>query len=95
MPREVKIIYDMSERTCYCDSKLHKHEIKPWKMDKLFHIFKQRYKCQKCGKTTTTSLNGIVDKHCNYTTRIKDLILNIDFIKYVSYKNKAKLMQKE
>ena len=29
MPREVKIIYDMTERTCYCGGKLHKHEIKP------------------------------------------------------------------
>ena len=23
MPREVKIIYDMTERTCYCGGKLH------------------------------------------------------------------------
>ena len=95
MPREVKIIYDMTERTCYCGGKLHKHEIKPWKMDKLFPIFKQRYKCQKCGKTITTPLNGIVDKHCNYTTRIMNLILNIDSIEHTSYKNKAKLLQKE
>ena len=50
MPREVKIIYDMAERTCHCGGKLHKHEIKPWNMDKLFPIFKQRYKCKKCGK---------------------------------------------
>ena len=95
MPREVKIIYDMAERTCHCGGKLHKHEIKPWNMDKLFPIFKQRYKCKKCGKTITTPLNGIVDKHCTYTTRIMNLILSIDSIEHTSYKNKAKLLQKE
>ena len=77
MPREVKIIYDMAERTCHCGGKLHKHEIKPWNMDKLFPIFKQRYKCKKCGKTITTPLNGIVDKHCTYTGKLKILWVEI------------------
>lgn len=49
----------------------------------------------KMWKTITTSLNDIVDKHCNYTTRIMNLILNIDSIEHTSYKNKAKLLQKE
>lgn len=95
MPPEVKIIYDMAERTCNCGGKLHKHEIKLWNMNKLFPIYKQRYKCQKCGKTITMPLNGIVDKHCTYTTRIMDLILSIGSIEHTSYKNKSKLLHKE
>ena len=95
MPREVKIIYDMADRTCPCGGKLHKHEIKLWKMNKIFPIYKQRYKCCECGKTLTTPLNGIVERHCNYTTYIMDLILNIDSIEHTSYKNKAKLLQKQ
>ena len=67
MPREVIIVYDMAERTCSCGGKLHKHEIKRWKMNKIFPIFKQRYRCTECGKTITTPLDGIVDKYCNYT----------------------------
>lgn len=95
MPREVKIIYDMADRTCPCGGKLHKHEIKLWKMNKIFPIYKQRYKCCECGKTLTTPLNGIVERHCNYTTYIMDLIPNIDSIEHTSYKNKAKLLQKQ
>lgn len=95
MPCEVKIIYDMADRTCPCGGKLHKHEIKLWKMNKIFPIYKQRYKCCECGKTMTTPLNGIVEKHCNYTTYIMDLILHIDSIEHTSYKNKAKLLQKQ
>ena len=95
MPREVKIIYDMADRTCPCGGKLHKHEIKLWKMNKIFPIYKQRYKCCEYGKTMTTPLNGIVEKHCNYTTYIMDLILHIDSIEHTSYKNKAKLLQKQ
>ena len=95
MPPEIKIIYDMPERNCSCGGKLHKHEIKDWKMNKIFPIFKQRYKCQSCGKTITTPLKGLVDKNCNYTSKIMDLALTIDSIEHTSYKNKAKLFNKE
>ena len=95
MPCEVKIIYAMKETTCSCGGKLHKHEIKSWKMNKKFPIFKQRYKCNSCGKTITTSLNGIADKYCNYTSKIIDLTLSIDFIEHTSYKNKAKFLKNE
>ena len=91
MPPEVKIVYDMKEITCKCGGKLHKHEIKGWKLDKIFPIYKQRYKCKECGKTITTPLEGIVDKYCNYTSIIMDLALIIDSIEHTSYKNKAKL----
>ena len=91
MPSEVKIVYDMKETTCECGGKLHKHEIKGWKMDKIFPIYKQRYKCKECEKTITTPLNGIVDKYCNYTSILMDLALLIDSIEHTSYKNKAKL----
>ena len=50
MPPEIKIVYDMTETTCSCGGKLHKHEIKQWKMNKRFPIYKQRYKCQSCQK---------------------------------------------
>ena len=60
-------------------------------MNKIFPIYKQRYKCTTCGKTITTPLKGIVDKYCNYTSIIMDLTLKIDSIEHTSYKNKAKL----
>ena len=66
-------------------------KIKEWKMNKIFPIYKQRYKCQSCGKTFTKPLNGIVDKYCNYTSIIMDLALKIDSIEHTSYKNKAKI----
>ena len=94
MPPEVKIIYAMKETTCSCGGKLHKHEIKVWKMNKIFPIFKQRYKCKSCGKTITTPLNGLVDKFCNYTSKIMDLALIIDSIEHTSYRNKTKLFNK-
>ena len=50
MPSEIKIVYAMTETTCSCGGKLHKHEIKQWKMNKRFPIYKQRYKCQSCQK---------------------------------------------
>ena len=95
MPPEIKIVYCMDETTCSCDGKLHKHEIKEWKMNKIFPVFKQRYKCSNCGKTITTPLNGLVDKYCNYTSKIMDLALTIDSIQHISYKKKAKLFNKE
>ena len=95
MPSEVKIVYAMKETTCFCGGKLHKHEIKEWKMNKKFIIFKQRYKCKCCGKTITTPLNGIADKYCNYTSKIVDLALILDSIEHTSYKNKAKSFNKE
>lgn len=91
MPSEVKIVYAMKQTTCECGGKLHKHEIKEWKMNKIFCIYKQRYKCKSCRKTITTPLNGIVDKYCNYTSIIINLALKIDSIEHTSYKNKAKL----
>ena len=60
-------------------------------MNKIFCIYKQRYKCKSCRKTITTPLNGIVDKYCNYTSIIINLALKIDSIEHTSYKNKAKL----
>ena len=95
MPPEIKIIYAMKETRCSCGGKLHKHEIKEWKMNKKFTIFKQRYKCKSCGKTITTPLNGLSDKYCNYTSKIIDLALKIDSIEHTSYKNKAKLLKNE
>ena len=95
MPPEIKIVYDMAETTCSCGGKLHKHEIKQWKMNKRFPIYKQRYKCQSCKKTITTPLNGLADKYCNYTSKIMDLALKIDYIQHISYKKKAKLFNTE
>ena len=95
MPSEIKIVYAMTETTCSCGGKLHKHEIKQWKMNKIFPIYKQRYKCQSCQKTITTPLNGLADKYCNYTSKIMDLALTIDYIQHISYKKKAKLFKTE
>lgn len=95
MPPEIKIVYAMNETKCSCGGKLHKHEIKEWKMNKKFKIFKQRYKCKSCRKTITTPLNGLVDKNCNYTSKIMDLALKIDSIEHTSYKNKAKLFNQQ
>ena len=64
-------------------------------MNKKYTIFKQRYKCKACGKTITTPLDGIVDKYCNYTSKIMDLSLIIDSIQHISYRNKSKLFNKE
>ena len=64
-------------------------------MNKKYIIFKQRYKCQSCGKTITTLLDGLVDKYCNYASKIMDLALSIDSIVHTSYRNKLKLVNKE
>ena len=74
MPDFVLIIYEMFNPRCpYCGSKLHKHEIKEWEMNKKTTVYKQRYKCTNhaCSKTLTTELPEIVDKHCCYTKNIK------------------------
>ena len=76
MPDFVLIIYEMFNPICpYCGSKLHRHEIKEWEMNKKTNVYKQRYKCtnNSCLKTITTELPNIVDKNCNYTKDIKQI----------------------
>ena len=79
----------MHELKCKCGGKLHKHEIKGWKMNKKSPIYKQRYKCTECGKTITTPLDGIMDKFCNISITQK-IIKNTEFTSHIfhnTYKN--------
>ena len=97
MPDYVVIIYEMFNPICpYCGSKLHKHEIKEWEMNKKTTVYKQRYKCtnQTCSKTLTTELPDIVDKHCCYTKDIKRIGNELEDLEHISYEKKAELIQK-
>jgi len=97
MPDFVLIIYEMFNPVCpYCGSKLHKHEIKKWEMNKKTTIYKQRYKCTNhtCSKTPTTELPDIIDKHCCYTKNIKQIGNELEDLEHISYEKKAELIQK-
>lgn len=46
MPDFILIIYEMFDPVCPdCGAKLHRHEIKEWKMNKEILLYKQRYRC--------------------------------------------------
>ena len=97
MPDFVLIIYEMFNPVCpYCGSKLHRHEIKEWEMNKKTNVYKQRYKCtnKSCSKTVTTELPDIVDKYCNYTIDIKKIGNELEDLEHISYEKKAELIEK-
>ena len=80
----------------YCGSKLHRHEIKEWEMNKKTTVYKQRYKCtnESCSKTVTTELHDIVDKYCCYTIDIKKIGNELEDLEHISYEKKAELIEK-
>lgn len=86
-PKDVKIIYEMSNPVCECGGKLHKHQLINWNMDKQYPIYKYQYKCSQCGKTIVTPLPDLVDKYCNYTIDIKQEIINLYDKEHISYAN--------
>ena len=97
MPDFILIVYEMFNPICpYCGSKLHRHEIKDWEMNKKTKVYKQRYKCtnKSCSKTVTTELPDIVDKHCNYTKDIKKIGNELEDLEHISYEKKAELIEK-
>ena len=97
MPDFVLVIYEMFDPVCpYCGSKLHRHEIKDWEMNKKTSVYKQRYKCtnKTCSKTITTELSDIVDKYCNYTKDIKKIGNELEDLEHISYEKKAELIEK-
>ena len=86
-PPHIRIVYEMRNPICKCGNKLHKHAIVNWNMDLKYPIFKYQYKCEKCGKTIITPLDGIVDKCCSYTKDTKNLVVNIYSNEHISYAN--------
>ncbi len=97
MPDFAIIVYEMSNPICpHCGSKLHRHEIKEWKINKKLTVFKQRYKCtnSSCSKTITTPLTDIVEKNCCYTQEIRQMGNEIEGIEHISYEKKAELIEK-
>ena len=86
-PPNIRVVYEMRNPICKCGNKLHKHAIVSWKMDRKYPIFKYQYKCEKCGKTIVTPLEGIVDKYCSYTNDTKNLVVNLYSNEYISYAN--------
>ena len=91
-PEDIRIIYEMTDPTCECGNKLHKHSIITWDMDKKYHIYKYRYKCPNCGKTIVTPLPDIVDKGCNYTREFKEIVTNLYSKEHIAYSNTAKFL---
>lgn len=94
-PQDIKIVYEMSNPTCECGNKLHKHNIVDWNMDKEYRIFKYQYRCPKCGKTIITPLPGIADKGCSYTVDIKDMVVNLYSKEHISYDNATKFINEK
>lgn len=86
-PEDIRVVYEMSNPICKCGNKLHKHHIINWEMDKKYSIHKYQYKCPKCGKTIVTPLPDIVDKGCNYTIEIMELVVNLYAKEHISYNN--------
>ena len=91
-PHEIRVVYEMTNPICECTHKLHKHAIIPWEMDLTYPFFKYQYKCEKCGKTIITPLEGIVDKHCSYTKDTKDFVVNLYSNEHISYANATKFI---
>lgn len=97
LPDFALIIYEMFNPVCpHCGAKLHRHEIKEWKMNKKTVLYKQRYKCTnpECSKTVTTELPGLVDKYCNYTKDIRRIGNELEDLEHISYEKKAELIEK-
>ena len=91
-PSDIKIIYEMSDPVCECGSKLHKHDLINWDMDKKYPIFKYRYICPECNKTIITPLESIVKKGCNYTENIRVITMNLYSKEHISYANATKFL---
>ena len=91
-PSDIKIIYEMSNPICECGSKLHKHDLINWNMDKKYPIFKYRYICPKCKKTIITPLEDIVKKGCNYTEDIRVMTMNLYSKEHISYANATRFL---
>lgn len=98
MPDYVLIIYEMFDPVCpHCGAKLHRHEIKEWKMNKEILLYKQRYRCTNsaCSKTITTPLPEIVEKNCCFTKEIRQIGNEIEYLEHISYEKKAELIEKQ
>ena len=97
-PDYVIIIHEMFNPIFpYCGAKLHKHEIKKWKINKQTIVYKQRYKCtdHACSKTITTPLSKIVEKNCCYTKEIRKKGNEIEYLEHTSYEKKSELIENQ
>jgi len=67
--RSLEVVYrDVNEICPFCNSKLNKNGTQKFLLNKSREIRKQKYVCsnKKCVKYFTTSLNGFINKGCNY-----------------------------
>ena len=94
-PEDIRVVYEMTDPVCECKTKLHKHQIISWNMDKKYPIYKYQYKCPKCGKTIVTPLPDIADKGCNYTNEFKEEVVNLYSKEHIAYGNCAKFINEK